>query len=164
MFRMNNEIFLELRGDLCIFLERKLSSEEAADIIQEVYLRWQNLDLSNINNPRAFLFTIALNMIRDKARRRARAHEYAEAMQGLYENNCTDGDPALRYDERAQLKSLLKALDQLPEAVRHAFLLFRYDGLTHAEIALQLGISKKTVSRHIQRASEHCLAVLAQYR
>jgi len=161
---MNDEIFLQLRSDLCSFLHHKLGNDEAEDTIQEIYLRWHKLDLSGIKNPRAFLFTIAMNMIRDKARHQVHKLGHAVAVQNLHEHKCHIDEPAQHYDDRMQLQRLAQALKQLPEAVRHAFLLFRYDGMTHAEIARQLDLSKKTVSRHIQRASEHCLAALAEYR
>ncbi len=161
---MNDEIFLQLRSDLYLFLYKKMDNDEAADTIQEVYLRWQKLDLSGVKNPRAFLFTMALNMVRDKARHQAIKLEYAVAVQDLHDSEYYIEEPAQHYDERTQLKRLLQALNQLPEVIQHAFLLFRYDNMTHAEIARQLNVSNKTVARYIQRASEHCLAALSQYR
>ena len=161
---MNDEIFLQLHNELTIYLRSKLNRDEAADMVQEVYLRWYKLDLSQIKNPRAFLFTVALNLIRDKARRQAHAQSYADTMQHLFQDKPADNDPAQHCDERRQIEYLQQALDQLPENVRHAFLLFRLDGLTFAEIALQMGISSKSVARYIQHASEHCLTALAQYR
>ncbi|HRN82298.1 RNA polymerase sigma factor [Nitrosomonas europaea] len=159
-----DELFLQLRGDLLNYLCRKLSKDEAADILQEIYLRWRRQDISSIENPRAFLFTVALNLIRDQARRQAHMQTYANTMQHLFQDKPADYDLAQHCDERRQIEYLQQALDQLPENVRHAFLLFRLDGLTFAEIALQMGISSKSVARYIQHASEHCLTALAQYR
>ena len=161
---MNEEIFLQLRNELYRFLYQKHGRDEAADIIQEVYLRWQKMYLPKIENPRAFLFTIALNIIRDKVRRQAHAQEYAVAVKNLFVPQCVANDPAQHYEEREQLDCLLQALNQLSEKERYAFLLSRYDRLTHATIAKQLDISKKSVARYIQHASECCLAALAQYR
>ena len=48
------------------------------------------------------------------------------------------------------------ALAALPEACRHAFLLNRFDGLSQREIALRMGISEKTVERHVLRALGAC--------
>lgn len=162
---INDELFLRVREELLNFLHRKIGNkEEAADMVQEVYLRWHRQEVSGIENPRAFLFTVALNLVRDSARQQACASRHALAVQTYGENADLRDDPVRRYDGQRQLESLQHALDRLPEPVRHAFLLFRYDGMTHAEIARQLGLSKKTVERHIQRASEHCLATLAESR
>lgn len=161
---INDELFLRMRGELLSFLYRKIGNkDEAADILQEVYLRWRRQDVSGIGNPRAFLFTVALNLVRDCARQQACVSRHALPMQASGES-VDILDPARHYNGQRQLEKLQHALNQLPEPVRHAFLLFRYDGMTHAEIAKQLGISKKTVERHIQRASEHCLAILAEFR
>jgi RNA polymerase sigma-70 factor (ECF subfamily) len=161
---INDELFLRMRGELLNFLHHKMGNkDEAADMVQEVYLRWRRQDVSGIGNPRAFLFTVALNLVRDRARQQACVSRHAQAMQVSGENVETL-DPARHYGGQRQLENLQHALNTLPESVRHAFLLFRYDGITHAEIARRLGISKKTVERHIQRASEHCLAILAEFR
>jgi RNA polymerase sigma-70 factor (ECF subfamily) len=58
------------------------------------------------------------------------------------------------------LERLSVALEQLPEQCRRAFLLNRLDGLTHTQIATQLGVSTKTVQRHIERALRVCVEVL----
>lgn len=143
-----DELFLQLRGDLLDYLCRKLSKDEAADILQEIYLRWRRQDISSIENPRAFLFTVALNLIRDQARRQAHVQTYASTMQHLFQDKPADNDPAQYCDERRQIEYLQQALDQLPENVRHAFLLFRLDGLTFTEIARQMDISSKSVARY----------------
>lgn len=43
---------------------------------------------------------------------------------------------------------------------RHTLVLNKFEGLTHVEIASRLGMSTKTVRRHIARALEHCAARL----
>ncbi|MCE7915925.1 MAG: RNA polymerase sigma factor, partial [Nitrosomonas sp. PRO4] len=45
------------------FLHGRVDRNEAEDIVQEAYLRWQRLDTANIENPRAFIFTLALNLV-----------------------------------------------------------------------------------------------------
>ncbi|MDF0677909.1 MAG: RNA polymerase sigma factor, partial [Nitrosomonas sp.] len=146
----NDELFLQLRNDLLNFLYRKVGRDEAADMVQEVYLRWRKQDVSSIENPRAFLFTVALNLIRDSSRQQIRVDKHTTEIQNFFEIGNAADDPARRYDGQRQLASLLHALNQLPEPVGHAFLLFRYDGMTHAQIAKQLGVSSKTVERYIQ--------------
>jgi RNA polymerase sigma factor (sigma-70 family) len=69
-------------------------------------------------------------------------------------------DPEAHADAVGQLERLSVALEQLPEQCRRAFLLNRLEGLTHAQIATQLGVSTKTVQRHIERALQACVEVL----
>lgn len=47
-------------------------------------------------------------------------------------------------------------LDQLKPRVREAFLLAQLDGLTCAQIALRLGVSKATVERDLSKALHAC--------
>jgi RNA polymerase sigma-70 factor (ECF subfamily) len=58
------------------------------------------------------------------------------------------------------LNSVAAALQELPAQCREAFLLNRLEGLTHSEIAERLGVSTKTVQRHIERALRRCVQVL----
>jgi RNA polymerase sigma-70 factor (family 1) len=56
----------------------------------------------------------------------------------------------LQFDELSgQIERLLNALSP---AVRRVFLLSRFEGLKHAEIALELQISTKTVEAHLTKA------------
>jgi RNA polymerase sigma-70 factor (ECF subfamily) len=67
--------FCELRPRLFGIAYRMLGSAmEAEDILQEVWLRWQNTDRSTIENPSAFLALIttrlAINVARSARSRR----------------------------------------------------------------------------------------------
>ncbi len=57
---------------------------------------------------------------------------------------------------RQQCEMLLDAIASLPNQCRHVFLLRKIDELSYAEISKQLGISEKTVQRHLVKAMLHC--------
>lgn len=155
-------LFLQLRSELLSFLYGRVDRNEAEDIVQEAYLRWQRLDTAAIENPRAFLFTLALNLVRDRARHLNHVCAHKEIASLYHAEASHAADPANRVEGQNQLDRVLHALLDLQETVRHAFLLHRFDGLSHHEIAQRLSISAKTVERHICRASEACLAILAE--
>jgi RNA polymerase sigma-70 factor (ECF subfamily) len=50
-------------------------------------------------------------------------------------------------------------LDGLPIKVRSAFLLSQLEGLTHAEIAAELGVSVASVRLYIAKALTHCITI-----
>src|SRR6266571_2927894 len=51
------------------FLKRRSRSvEDAADLAQDTFARLSSTDLRHINKPESFLFTTALNLLRDHAR------------------------------------------------------------------------------------------------
>jgi RNA polymerase sigma-70 factor (ECF subfamily) len=116
----------------------------------------------NRKSARVSFFTLALNLVRDRARHlnHVRAHK---EIASLYHAEASHADGlASRIEGQNQLDRVLHALFELPEIVRHAFLLHRFEGLSHNEIAQRLGISTKTVERHVRRASEYCLTILAE--
>ena len=65
-------------------------------------------------------------------------------------------DPALRAQHRQRLARLDEALNELPERQRMAFTLNVLDGLLQEEVAAQMGISLRMVSKHISRAYAYC--------
>jgi RNA polymerase sigma-70 factor, ECF subfamily len=65
----------------------------------------------------------------------------------------TEADDRERQGEQETLEiHLRKAIDQLPEKCRIVFLLNRFEGLSHKEIADQLDISTKTIENHMTKA------------
>ncbi len=153
--------FLEIRDELLRFVMRRTGRAQAEDIVQDVWLNLRERgDPESWREPRAVLFRTAANLGTDAYRREVHG-------QRLF---CGDGelgaapsplpDPQLEAETADQLQQLLKALEQLPEQCRESLLLNRLDGLTHAQIASRLGISTKTVQRHIERALRVCVQML----
>lgn len=63
--------------------------------------------------------------------------------------------------EYAELQDrILKTIESLPEQCKLVFMLSRFENLKHAEIALQLNISIKTVEAHISKALKILHAVI----
>ena len=55
---------------------------------------------------------------------------------------------------------MLAALDELTPACRRAFRLHKLDGLSHAQTAAAMGVSKSTIEKHIGAALKHLLKTL----
>jgi RNA polymerase sigma factor (sigma-70 family) len=155
--------FLEARDDLLRFLKRRGRRGAAEDIVQNVWLklRERGSDPQSWEEPRAVLFTTAANLKIDAHRREAVAEEAlgkeAALLQEIYR---PEADPEAQADAAGRLERLSTALAQLPPQCRQAFLMNRIGELTHAQIAASLGISTKTVQRHIERALRLCVQVL----
>jgi RNA polymerase sigma factor (sigma-70 family) len=60
------------------------------------------------------------------------------------------------------IEQLDKALHLLPSNARLALLLNRVEGLTHAQIAVRLGVSESMVGKYIVQAMRHCRDWLRQ--
>jgi RNA polymerase sigma-70 factor (ECF subfamily) len=149
--------FLEVREDLLRLMTRRLGHAQAEDILQEVWVRLrERSDPSLWREPRAVIFRTAVNLAVDVHRRRSSA----ERALTLKDPEPQGIDPETQADAMFRVQRLLAALEGLPAEAREAFLLNRLDNMTHEEIARRLGVSTKTIQRHIQRALRACVHVI----
>ena len=143
--------------ELLRFLARRLgNSHDAADVAQETYARI--LDRTGgaaIEQPRAFLFRAAINLSLD-----LRRQQLSQATLPLDLQAESQPCPAAGQEDRTyrkqQLSRIDRALNELPDNCRKAFLMRQVEGLTHDEIASRLGISRDMVAKHLVRALRHC--------
>ena len=153
--------FLDIRDELVRFLTRRTGRSTAEDVVQDAWLNLQERgDPESWREPRAVLFTTAANLGTDTQRREAHTDRLFARDSALPEQSCPRPGPESQAETESQLNSVAAALEQLPPQCREAFLLNRLDGLTHAEIAARLGVSTKTIQRHIERALRLCVQVL----
>lgn len=147
-------------GELHRFLCRKVGTRDAPDLVQDVYLRVLTYSaVDSIREPKSFLFRIAANLAVDHLRKRA--NRIIWDSEALNEGDHVEpSGPYEMLNSVERMQGFSAALDQLPPEYRHAFLLNRFDGLSHAEIARCMGVSPKTVQRYIAKAFEHCLGAL----
>ena len=150
------------RGPLTsYFLRRVRRRDEAEDLTQEVFLRmvrsFQRTDAEGgqpIDNPEAFLFRTAVNLLRDRARRaRTFADHLTEA--GHREENVEVRSPERVLQGRQSLRSALTALEELDARTRDVFILHRLEGLKYAEIAVLHGVSSSSIEKYMIKALAH---------
>lgn len=136
--------------------------ETACDIAQESYIRVLSLEQSGetIAEPRALLYRVAKNLLVDRVR-----HERVRDLDSL--ETVDDGDlllvaddltPDAQYEAVQYAQLMSEAIESLPPRCREAFMLNRFDGLSHDEIACHMGISRNMVAQHIMRAMLVCRA------
>lgn len=135
------------------FASYRLNSADVDDLTQEVFLRLAGdacpIDLQR---PDAFVFTLARNLVRDRARRlHTKAASQSVCLDDI-ELRCEGPTPdeVLEHDER--LERVTRALESLKEATRHAFILHRVHGFSYTEIARQMGVSVSMVEKHVMAA------------
>lgn len=130
-------------------------SQQAADLAQDTFVRLlvRNQPISD-RAPRALLARIARGLLIDHWRRDALERAYLEALAQLPE--ASHPAPDVQHEALQCLERIAVLLDGLKPAVREAFLLYQLGGLTHTQVAEQVGISSRTVERHVASALLHC--------
>ncbi|WP_304608564.1 sigma-70 family RNA polymerase sigma factor [Inquilinus sp. Marseille-Q2685] len=144
--------------ELLRHLTRRLgSASAAADVAQDTWLRLRRAEtVPELQNPQAYLFRIADNLARDRLRSdAARARTLLPAELGDDRPSDAPGAESV-LDHRQRLQVLERAVAELPPKCREVFLLHKFDGLGHGEIAARLGISRSMVEKHVMKALAHC--------
>ena len=153
--------FLEIRAELVRFLTRRNGRAAAEDVAQDAWLKLHERgNTDSWQEPRAVLYTTAANLGTDLQRREAFADRLFVRDEEMPEAASPAAGPEAQVQAESELNNVAAALEELPAQCREAFLLNRLEGLTHVEIAQRLGISTKTVQRHIERALRRCVQVL----
>ncbi|MBM3111287.1 sigma-70 family RNA polymerase sigma factor [Pseudomonas sp. P66] len=161
-----NTIVADLYSDhhrwLRAWLYRRLNCpDDAADLAQDTFVRAMGSSaLPALEEPRAFLATVARRLLSNLFRRRALEQAYLEALGRLPECCMPSVEDVLLV--REALAQIDRLLDGLPTRARHAFILHRLEGMSQPMIATQLGVSLATVERDLRRAFLHCLSVEAE--
>jgi len=125
---------------------RRRYGDQADDLAQEAYLRTAAHEAGGkVRHPKAFLLNVANNLATDRRRRELRENAYA-SYRGAFPTQST----AATQEMAVTLKQIMLAL---PPELRDCLIMSRVHGQTHGEIALQLGLTQRTVKDRVRRAS-----------
>lgn len=137
------------RREILRYVHRLTADADVAeDIAQEAMVRLLSVDASRLHNRRAWLYRVATNLVRDRARR--------EELR-LRRPPPVDTDPPATPDQelerRDEIARVRRALDALPPRDRE-LLVLRESGFRHREIANVIGVQPQSVSMLALRALE----------
>jgi RNA polymerase sigma factor (sigma-70 family) len=151
-------------GRLVRFLKRRghCGEEDAADLAQDTFARLSATDLAAIREPASFLFTTALNLIRDRARSSQSRHAAMVVPAEETQLVCPAPHPERVLDGEQRMRAVEVALGELSPKCRAVFVLFHFDGLSQREIADRLRISVSMVEKYVKQAVSHCQSRLAE--
>jgi RNA polymerase sigma-70 factor (ECF subfamily) len=132
---------------------RRLSEFEIDDLIQETYAKFVSMEsVEAIRDPKSYAFQIARSIFASNVRRSKIVPIWAGTDLGELSIASNEGTPEDVIEARDELQELVEALATLPDRCRKAFLMRRADGLSQRETAQALGISEKTVEKHMTQA------------
>lgn len=151
-------LFADHGREVDAFLRRKVDDPgAAADLTQEAFLRLARLPSTHrIDDPRRFLFTVAANLARDHIRRLvARRLRFVDESEGKDVASAAPLPDAVLI-AREQDALLKAAIEALPDKTRAIFLMFHAEQRSYREIAVEFGISERTVEYHLRQALAQC--------
>ncbi|QLF93501.1 sigma-70 family RNA polymerase sigma factor [Pseudomonas sp. ABC1] len=138
-------------------VQRRLNNRaDAEDTAAEAFcqLLASRVDPDSIEQPRAYLSTIARRLIFDRQRRWKLEQAYLERLALLPEALAPSPEETALLLEA--LLSIDRSLCGLPRVVKQAFLYSQLDGLSYREIAQRLDVSERTVGRYMTQALRQC--------
>ncbi len=143
--------------ELYNFLRWKLRDPaEAREVVQATFVRLLESDrvpVGELENTRAWVFRVALNIAVDRQRRCVLSASTFAELETL-ELPLTDAtaSPEARAIDRQRMDRFVQTLRSLPERPRRAFMMQRFDGASHDDIAKTFNVSNSMVKKYLRRA------------
>ncbi|NEV93809.1 RNA polymerase sigma-70 factor [Psychroflexus sp. YR1-1] len=126
--------------------------EMAEESVQEAFIKlWENCKKVPFGKAKSFLYTVANNLSLNRYKHKKVVLKYANSVPQQTQDNQS---PDYKMEEQEFKLKLEKAIQNLSEKQRVAFLLHRIDGKSYKEIAEILNISVKAVEKRMQKALE----------
>jgi RNA polymerase sigma factor (sigma-70 family) len=128
---------------------------EIVDLRQDTYVRvYEAATKSRPHSPKSFLFTTARHLMTDRLRRQRIVPIDIvgdfDALNVLTEER----SPEERTSAHQELRRLAQAIDELPPRCREAVWMRRVDDLSQKEVAARLGVTQKTVEKHVMKGMQ----------
>ena len=154
-----NDLMQRYQEPLYNFVLRYIHDDHLAyDIVQETFVRVYTRATSF--NPefrfKTWLYQIALNLCRDRGRRKALRSFFsfseAEERQALFTGY--DAGIEKKNETKDDLAQLQKEIAKLPHKLKSALILFSLEEKSQLESAEILGVSPKTIETRVYRAKK----------
>lgn len=164
--RAFGELFDEHRPAVFAYLVGRVSDREwAGDLLQDVFLRaWRRIDEIRdlpVERQRAWIFTVAKNLVTDAYRSRATREATMSTLRQTAETTATGpDDPAERAETAEQVSAVASAVRQLPDEMRVIVTMNAVGELTSAQIGEALGQPAGTIRYKLSLARRRLAEIL----
>ncbi|WP_289062145.1 RNA polymerase sigma-70 factor [uncultured Zobellia sp.] len=130
------------------------SPSEAEGIVQDVFVKvWEKrTSLKTDLSFKSYIFTIAFNFVKKTFIKRSRVRDYINSEEGkITFDYCTSN----QVDYNFLMDRLISIVSNMPERRQETFIKSRFEGLSVKDIAVEMGISPKTVENQITLALKY---------
>lgn len=136
---------------------------EPEDVAQLAFTKFASLDdPESVENPKAFLFATARNIVVDEQRRiQTRLRHAEQYLSEVTSNGVDDLDAERVLLEKERWAILRTTIEELPQPQRRLVVMSRVHQLSYAEISRRTGIPTTTVKRHVAEAMAVCVEAIA---
>ena len=161
--RTLDALYREERAGLIAYLARRVDSERARDLAQDVFLRAAtSKQLTELVNPAGFLRRIAFNLLVDEARRQKCRVRTLPLLENADAPSRAAQEDAVHVREARHVLEV--ALAELPQKTARIFAMNRIEKKSYRQIHLELGIALPTVDYHMMKALAHLRQALGHSR
>lgn len=159
-------VFAANHATLQGFLRRRVvHAWDVQDLAQEVYVRMLGIDEARakaIVDPRAYLFTVASNLVKEHAILEKRHFSNVDITQVLPELEAPQASAEEEVERTRRQHRISAMLDRLPQRCKAVLVMQHRDGMSYAEIAERLGVSTHMVKKYVVKALTLCRAEMAR--
>lgn len=156
-------LFNQYYSGLIIYANRFTGdSQTAEDFVHDLFIHiWEEIRILETENIKAYLFTAIRHRCLNHLAHLKIRNEYQE---NIIQKGDITGMLTWEYFVEEELRQHIEiAINHLPPQSRKIFLMNRFDRKTAATIAEELGLSPRTVEKHIEVALKSLRKELADY-
>ncbi|MHC8314758.1 RNA polymerase sigma factor [Pseudomonas sp. LB3P31] len=133
----------------------------AREVVHDVCLQLlEKREREDVRTPLALLRKISHDQAVSRYRSERRRQAWVSPLEELTEPVCEAPSPPRQYEAAREFECLADAIAQLPPRCQMVFVMHKIHELPQAEVARQMGISLKTVEKHLRLGIAACRAHL----
>lgn len=147
-------VFKKYYGKVCKFIMSMVKQKSLAeDLSQDIFVKlWaRRRKLMSISSIDSYLFIMARNRTLDYFRKASRKKECIGVSEELL-LSIASHDSSEQIDNNSAIEAVKVAVNNLPPKRRDIFMMSRFDGLSNDEIAILMGVTRKTVENQLSLA------------
>ncbi|GEM_PF-1062450 len=162
--KLVENLYTEHKASLCSWLQKRYRKHpaDAEEIAHKAFTKMLELEsLDHVENPKAFLYTVAVNFALHEVRHHATRQKYIDQEVQNISHNVEEMTPERIYNSGARLQRLISGMDKLSDKQKTILQMSRIEGQTYEQIQQQTGWSLADISRQLTRAMALMRAELA---